>query len=1253
MHLTYILLQVLYILSIPTTTTSIMDTTILQWNLDSYSKKSDHLKLLIRDYKPLIICLQETQLKPENIIRLRNYEILRKDYCGGMRACGGVAIFVKNTVHYEVLNINSPIQVMAVKIHHPMKFTLCNIYIPPSQTIEKVDLLNILNQLESPYLLLGDMNAHNTAWGSNDNNQKGKILESILNQNNNLVLINQPGVPTHFNFSSQTESTIDLALCTSSLSPKLTWKRHDYLCTSDHYPITISYHTRNSNSLETKKKWLFHKANWSQFTQHVKLDFVNQNEEVYDVNQQTKQTVSEILNSANSFVPKSSGKIPPLSVPWWNKDCQTVIKNKNKSFLKYKQIPTVENWIAYKKNKALARRTIKKEKKESWIRFTNSINYKTPVKIVWERVKKIKGCWEEKQNIKYIETNQQIITDKQQMAEQIALHLAQEVNNTTTNQNHNIELIFSTDHVQTYNSALTFTELEIAIDSLKLTSTAGPDLIHNQMLSKLSKEAKQNLLTYFNFIWTKQAFPDEWRTSEVIPIPKPGKPSSKPENLRPISLTSCLCKLMEKIVSKRLEWFLEKNNLIVKDQSGGRGKRSTYDQLLLLQDEVLTSFAKNEYLLCVSCDIKHAYQSVKKSVVLSQLHEWGMKGNLPIFIQNYLTKRNFYVCLGNEKSSTYEINDSIPQGGVLSNKLFLIAINKIVNYVHPLVKKGIFIDDFIVYIRHKNIQIAYKYVQDTLRNLEHFSQKTGLEFSQEKTKAIIFTKKRKAVQVPDLIYNNKRISLVDEITYLGMKFDKKLKWMIHLKNIKNKCLSAMNIVKVLSKQTWGADRKTLTSLYKSLIRSKMEYGSMIYNSASENNLKILNPIHNQCMRYATGAFCTTPINALDIETNEPPPEVRRKIQMTNYATKVLSIQNHPCYNLLKFPKFLSLLENKKLNTTNVLLQEYYPLFKKITITDHRNVTPWEQNKIEINFRLHIFAKKNTSTQVIKTIFLSIISEYNDCVKIYTDGSKDNTYSGCAFVIPEKNVTRKFRLDPTSSIFTCELYAIFSALKLILETNHTYPQNYVIISDSQAALQAISSVGNVINPLVTNIQDLLHNILNIQIQVHFLWCPSHCGIQGNEDADQAAKLSLTEPGVPEYGNTTSTDVAASIKQTLIKRWRNSFQLTSTKISEIKQYPATWTTSNQNSRSDETTLMRLRTGHSRLTHQYLLKREDPPTCQCGELLSIKHILTECSIHTVLRNTIFPPSERTLSHMLRDSSDSVHRVLTFIHKAMIKDL
>lgn len=195
-----------------------MDTTILQWNLDSYFQKHLELKLLVRNYNPEVICLQETQLSPTNLVKFKHFEILRKDYCEGNRACGGVAIFIKDCIYFEPLNIISPLQVIAARIYQPIPYTICNIYLPPLRLITKQELLDIVSQLEPPYVIVGDFNAHNTLWGSNHTNPKGKIIEEILTQNSNIILLNQYGEPTHFNISTRTESTIDLALSSSSIS---------------------------------------------------------------------------------------------------------------------------------------------------------------------------------------------------------------------------------------------------------------------------------------------------------------------------------------------------------------------------------------------------------------------------------------------------------------------------------------------------------------------------------------------------------------------------------------------------------------------------------------------------------------------------------------------------------------------------------------------------------------------------------------------------------------------------------------------------------------------------------------------------------------------------------------------------------------------------------------------------------------------------------------------------------------------------
>ena len=88
------------------------------------------------------------------------------------------------------------------------------------------------------------------------------------------------------------------------------------------------------------------------------------------------------------------------------------------------------------------------------------------------------------------------------------------------------------------------------------------------------------LLSIFNHVWKTGILPDSWKEAIVIPIPKPGKDSSNPANYRPIALTSCICKTMERMVNDGLVWFLEKNKIIATAQSGFRKQRGTLDHLV-------------------------------------------------------------------------------------------------------------------------------------------------------------------------------------------------------------------------------------------------------------------------------------------------------------------------------------------------------------------------------------------------------------------------------------------------------------------------------------------------------------------------------------------------------------------------------------------------------------------------------------------------------------------------------------------------
>jgi len=110
------------------------------------------------------------------------------------------------------------------------------------------------------------------------------------------------------------------------------------------------------------------------------------------------------------------------------------------------------------------------------------------------------------------------------------------------------------------------------------------------MLKHLPPNAVNILLETLNNIWFAGNFPPSWHTSTVIPIPKPAKDASDPNNYHPIALTSCLCKVMERMNNNRLVWFLERNKLITPLQCGFRKQRSTTDHLVRLESFIREAF---------------------------------------------------------------------------------------------------------------------------------------------------------------------------------------------------------------------------------------------------------------------------------------------------------------------------------------------------------------------------------------------------------------------------------------------------------------------------------------------------------------------------------------------------------------------------------------------------------------------------------------------------------------------------------------
>ena len=305
--------------------------------------------------------------------------------------------------------------------------------------------------------------------------------------------------------------------------------------------------------------------------------------------------------------------------------------------------------------------------------------------------------------IYHLKQNNQLITDTKQISDSLASKFAH--NSSTDHYSPKFQrykrqaerkpLRFRSDNNEEYNQKFSLFELESALNRSPDTSP-GPDEVHYQLLKHLPKAALEKLLAIFNHIWITGDFPPSWRKATVIPIAKPGKDPFDPTNYRPIALTSCLCKTMERMINVRLVWYLESNNLLTPAQSGFRKGRCTLDHLVRLETYIREAFLRKKRLIAVFFDLEKAYDTTWKYGIMKDLYDMNIRGRMPLFIENFLKDRSFNVRLGSIISDEFEQEMGVPQGSVLSVTLFSLKINSIVKCLNEDTSCSLYVDDFLI-----------------------------------------------------------------------------------------------------------------------------------------------------------------------------------------------------------------------------------------------------------------------------------------------------------------------------------------------------------------------------------------------------------------------------------------------------------------------------------------------------------------------------------------------------------------------------
>ena len=699
------------------------------------------------------------------------------------------------------------------------------------------------------------------------------------------------------------------------------------------------------------------------------------------------------------------------------------------------------------------------------------------------------------------------------------------------------------------NCPFTRAELETALSSItKLKASEGVDRVSYRMLRELSEPYMEALLALFRRCWEGGVISDGWKHAIVTPIPKQGKSRKEVGNYRPISLTSHIGKIYERIVKQRLNHFCESKGVIPLCQAGFRTGRGVSDHLVRLGAHVRRARLRRRALYSCFFDVRRAYDTVWHGRLLRKIKEVGLSGQMYNFVKAFLSKRTFQVRWKGTLSNSQRLDMGVPQGSVIAPLLFSIMlydINKIQKHDAIIT---LYADDLAIWKESKcrkftnitktnsRLRQIQKQFQEIINTVNQYMFQNGFSLSVEKTVFVIFGPWHPVSPEFSIIINGQRLYAAKQVKYLGVTFQWSGSVSKHVHSNIQSALRATNLVKLLSRMPWANQPKTMITLVKSLVRSRLYYGLEACYDMPPSLITAIERAECRAIKLALGLPRATPRYLAYREAGMLPAKLYLQFICAKYQFRSQTTDNSTGVEVLgdfggpATARFCVPFRD----FTQDLVRAAGVEGQRAARRPIHPYPPWvvEGARVELEVA---GLRKSDNPLILQTAARELINnQYNHCICVYTDGSMMTEGVGAAFVVPQlSNLTRKYQL-PHVSIFTAELVAILMALNFF---NDLYqpPMAVSVFSDSLSALQAIkhnsqSSREDVVKEIVVVCHQLITRGTDIVLQ----WVPSHVGVPGNESADRAAKQAARGLGATALHLTLSfTDIKTLLTRAVWK------------------------------------------------------------------------------------------------------------------------
>ena len=1218
---------------------------VMQWNSRSIRKNESDLIEHLAKTKPDILAIQSPYCSKWDLPFLEGYYYPPVTDMKGDPSKAFVATYIRQGRVYTAIaspapNLDENGSSCAIEVQNKIgkKISICNVYYPKGCKNDTTKWLTTLDQTKQWYIL-GDFNAHHSLWNSRiktdkDHQLADDITESPLSLLNDGSMTRIPDNPDHC------ESAIDLSLSSPGLAISTTWQPSDNCLGSDHLPLMITLHGSSPQLVEQDPtpKYNVNKANWPMYKadleQYSKTDLASPDIEIYH-----SKIREAILQAADLSMPSkrcSSFKEPPGNA-WWNDECN---KSKQKVKATTKSVKHPGQTKKQKKTRILKLKQVtachkhnitkaKQDHFDSYVR--ENVREAQDAGKIWRKVARLRHRYRLPESplsngvilTKTDEEKANLLAETFAKASQTA-HLGQKQRDYRAEQEQHHQRPVE-DNSKPINLKFKQKELKKAIKGIKSTSkSTGKDPISYKMIQQLPNSFLEILLDFFELCWESGNMPEAWKEAQVIAIHKPGKPKKDPTSYRPISLTPHLGKVYERIIKMRLESFLEKHNIIPVCQAGFRKGRSCTDHIVKLTAHMRKAISSNRTLLATFFDVKRAFDTVWHSKLLDKLGKIGVSGRMYNFIASYLSNRSLQVKIGQSLSQKHFLDMGVPQGSVIAPTLFSIMLHDI----STLELKGAilsqFADDIALWETNQpkftNHPKNLERYQEKVNLLVSYMEENGFALSPEKTVFMVVSRKldHKANSTIKISGVEKKPST--KVKFLGVTISNNLTWEAHINNLIKKAKRTKNLIKILLGQPWASSSKTLLHICKALVRSRLTYGQEAFYTAAPTLLKKLAQTELSILRTVLKLTNSAPAELVYQEARWLPLDKERKLRVSQYTIRAFEVENTVQEELsLSFDNEHSKPLNNLKRKTPTLWRQTIPIadFTK-PVFEATGVVPENVSKIPTNLQpswtmkepnivlsLETDCTKKDDPLYMRTLANEKIErDYNSHLKIFTDGSvHSNGKVGCAFTVPEYQLTGKHRLNEGTSIFTAELFAILQACLFIAELQQP-PKSAVILTDSKSALQALLSGSKNRQDMQADIRSLCHEIITNGIDLHLMWIPSHVGIDGNEKADTAAGEAASLPAVTDDLGLSRSEMSTIIKKHISIKWQAELQTKCEQKNWLLQ-PADPAGQFLHPPLPPNLLKILR----RIRTNSCIYKIYPQLCECGTPVSFSHIFKTC--------------------------------------------